>query len=160
MAEFRATGPVSKRGKERSSRNAVKHGLNVAITPDNDPLFHELARDLLESGYSHEQAVETARSLLEIRRVMMVYSQTYWGADYRTDYFLKIADKLNQGHYSEFGYEKHSDLMSNQKFFRKAAEWDLKYGSIAGKRAALLRPMMRYQRNAVSRLSKALCRAQ
>ena len=159
MAELKATGPISKRGKERSSRNAVKHGLNVVLTPESDPLFHELARDLLESGFSHEQAVEVSRSMLELRRVMTVYSETYWGADYRTDYFLQIADKLNQGNCSELGYEKNSELISNQKFFRKAAKWDLKYGSLAGKRAALLRPMMRYQRNAVSKLSKALCRA-
>ena len=82
MAEFRATGPVSKRGKERSSRNAVKHGLNVAITPESDPLFHELARDLLESGYSHEQAVESVRAMLEYRRVSTVYAETYWQTVY------------------------------------------------------------------------------
>ena len=159
MAELKATVPVSKRGKERSSRNAVKHGLNVAITPESDPLFHELARDLLISGYGHEQAVEVARYMLELRRVMAVYSETYWGADFRGDHFMQVAENLNHVHYSDLGYERKSDLREAQKLFKTVAKWDLKYGSLEGKRAALLKPIMRYQRNSVSRLSKALCRA-
>ena len=159
MAEFKATGPISKRGKERSSKNAIKHGLNVALTPESDPLFHELARDLLESGFSHEQAVEVSRSMLELRRVMTVYSETYWGADFRCDHFMRVAENLNHVHYSDLGYERKSDLREVQNLFKTVAKWDLKYGSLEGKRAALLKPIIRYQRKAVSSLSKALCRA-
>ena len=155
----RSTGPISKRGKERSARNAVKHGLNVATTHTRDPLFQEIAGDLLALGYGYEQTVEAANALLEFRRVMTVYSKTYWSADFSGGHFMQVAENLNHVHYSELGYERKSDLREAQKLFKTVAGWDLKYGSREGKRAALLRPMMRYQRNPVSKLSKALCRA-
>ena len=155
----RATGPISKRGKERSARNAVKHGLNVATTHTSDPLFQDIAGDLLALGCGYEQTVEAANSLLEFRRVMSVYSQTFWEADFKGDHFMQVADNLNHVHYSDLGYQKRSDLVEAQNLFVKVAKWDLKYGSLDGKRAVLLKPMARYQRKAVSRLSKALCRA-
>jgi hypothetical protein len=155
----RATGPISKRGKERSARNAVKHGLNVATTHTSDPLFQEIAGDLLGLGYGYEQTVEAANALLEFRRVMAVYSKTYWSSDFSGDHFMQVAENLNHVHYSTLGYERKSDLREAQKLFKTVAKWDLKYGSLEGKRAALLKPIMRYQRNSVSRLSKALCRA-
>ena len=154
-----ATGPISKRGKERSACNAVKHGLNVATTHISDPLFQEIAGDLLALGYGYEQTVEAANALLEFRRVMSVYSQTYWDSEFKGDHFMQVAENLNHVHYSELGYQKKSDLVEAQNLFVKVAKWDLKYGSLEGKRAVLLRPMMRYQRNTVSRLSKMLCRA-
>ncbi|QJD72194.1 hypothetical protein [Marinobacterium sp. LSUCC0821] len=155
----RSTGPISKRGKERSARNAVKHGLNVATTHISDPLFQEIAGDLLALGYGYEQTVDAANALLEYRRVMKVYNQTYWEADFSCAHFMQYAENLNHVHYSELGYQKKSDLVEAQNLFVKVANWDLKYGSLEGKRAALLKPLMRYQRSAVSRLSKALCRA-
>jgi hypothetical protein len=155
----RSTGPISKRGKERSARNAVKHGLNVATTHISDPLFQDIAADLLALGYGYEQTVEAANALLEFRRVMAVYSKTYWGADFRGDHFMQVSENLNHVHYSDLGYERKSDLREAQNLFKTVAKWDLKYGSLEGKRAALLKPIMRYQRNSVSRLSKALCRA-
>ena len=155
----RATGPISKRGKERSALNAVKHGLNVATTHISDPLFQEIAGDLLALGYGYEQTVEAANALLEFRRVMTVYSQTFWGTEFIGAHFMGVAENLNHVHYSDLGYERKSDLREAQKLFKTVAKWDLKYGSLEGKRAAVLRPMVRYQRKAVSSLSKALCRA-
>lgn len=155
----RCTGPISKRGKERSAKNAVKHGLNVATSHISDPLFQEAAGNLLALGYGYEQTVSAVTALLEYRRVMNVYTTTYWAADFTGDHFMQVAKNLNHVHYSELGYQKKSDLVEAQNLFLKVAKWDLKYGSLEGKRAALLKPMIRYQRNAVSRLSKALCRA-
>lgn len=155
----RSSGPISKRGKERSARNAVKHGLNVATTHISDPLFQEIAGDLLALGYGYEQTVDAANALLEFRRVMTVYSQTFWGAEFKGDHFMQVAERLDRVHYSILGYQHKSDLVDSQRLFRSVAKWDLKYGDLTGKRAALLCPLCRYQRKAVSSLSKAICRA-
>ena len=157
MAEFRATGPVSKRGKERSSRNAVKHGLNVAITPESDPLFHELARDLLESGYSHEQAVEAVRALLEFRRVTTVYAETYWGTVYEGDQASSAISSLTEQIMASKSMAMFEKALSSNLV--KRARKEMAYGSVEIKRGLVVHKLIRYQRNAVSRLSKALCRA-
>lgn len=157
MAEFRATGPVSKRGKERSSRNAVKHGLNVAITPESDPLFHELARDLLESGYSHEQAVEIARAMLEYRRATLIYAETYWGTVYEGDQASNAIDGLVDQIIDSKSMALFEQALASTLV--KRARKEMAYGSVEVKRGLAVHKQLRYQRNAVSRLSKALCRA-
>ena len=155
MAEFSATGPISRRGKERSSRNAVKHGLNVAITPESDPLFHQLARDLLESGFSHEQTVEAVRSLLEFRRATTVYADTYWNTKYEgVGIEILVEELLDQVMAS-----KSVQLFKQAQKAIKSCSGELKHGCIEAKRASCLQPQIRYQRAAVSKLSKALCRA-
>ena len=158
MASIKATGPISKRGKEKSSRNAIKHGLNVATSHESDPLYHEIAKELLDSGFSHEQVVEAVNSLLEFRRVMVAYSKIYRQAEYKGDHFIDMARRLSKVHYSDLGYERKSDLLEAQTLFRRVARWDLKYGSLEAKRSSLLIPLKRYQRSAVSKLSKSLLR--
>ena len=157
MAEFRATGPVSKRGKERSSRNAVKHGLNVAITPESDPLFHELARDLLESGYSHEQAVEAVRAMLEYRRVSTVYAETYWQTVYEGEQAAGAIKDLSEQIIASKSMAMFEQALASNLV--KRARKEIAFGSVDVKRVLAVHKLIRYQRNAVSRLSKALCRA-
>ena len=157
MAEFRATGPVSARGKERSSRNAVKHGLNSAITPESDPLFHELARDLLESGYSHEQAVEAARYMLEYRRATTVYAEIYWGIVYEGEQASSAISGLTAQIMASKSMAMFEKALSSNLV--KRARKEMAYGSVEVKRGLAVHKLIRYQRKAVSRLSKALCRA-
>ena len=157
MAEFRATGPVSKRGKERSSRNAVKHGLNVAITPESDPLFHELARDLLESGYSHEQAIEVSRAMLQFRRTTTVYADTYWGTIYEGEQASSAISALTEQIMASKSMAMFEKALSSNLV--KRARKELAFGSVEVKRGLAVHKLIRYQRKAVSSLSKALCRA-
>ena len=157
MADFRATGPVYKRGKERSSRNAVKHGLNVATTPEREPLFHELARDLLESGYSHEQAVEAVRALTEFRRATTVYAETYWGTVYEGEQASNAIDCLVDQIIDSKSMELFEQALASTLV--KRARKEMTYGSVEVKRGLAVHKQLRYQRNAVSRLSKALSRA-
>ena len=157
MAEFLATGPLSKRGKERSSRNAVKHGLNVATTPEREPLFHELARDLLESGYSHEQAVEVVRALIEFRRATMVYAETYWGTVYEGEQASNAIEGLVDQIIDSKSMALFEQVLANTLV--KQARKEMAYGSVEVKRGLAVHKLIRYQRKAVSSLSKALCRA-
>jgi len=65
-----STGPQSATGKQRASKNALKHGLNVPFEAGSDPRFDRLARQLLEDGNSPEQAQQLAAAILNHRRVM------------------------------------------------------------------------------------------
>ena len=157
MAAFKATGPISKRGREKSSRNAVKHGLNVAVTPESDPLFHELARDLLESGYSHEQAIEVSRAMLEFRRATTVYAVTYWGAIYEGEQASSAISGLTEHIMASKSMAMFEKALSSNLV--KCARKELAFGSVGVKRGLSVHKLIRYQRKAVSSLSKALCRA-
>ena len=157
MAEFKATGPISKRGREKSSRNAVKHGLNVAVTPESDPLFHELARDLLESGYSHEQAIEVSRAMLEFRRATTVYADTYWGTIYEGEQASSAISGLTEQIMASKSMAMFEKALSSNLV--KRARKELAFGSVEVKRGLAVHKLIRYQRKAVSSLSKALCRA-
>lgn len=157
MAEFKATGPISKRGKERASRNAVKHGLNVAFTPESYPLFNELARDLLESGYSYEQSAEAARSMLEFRRATAVYAEAYWATVYEGEKALSTINGLTDQIMASKSMAMFERALSSNLV--KRARKEMGFGSIEVKRTIAVHRLIRYQRNAVSKLSKALCRA-
>ena len=157
MAEFKATGPVSKRGREKSSQNAVKHGLNVAITLESDPLFHELARDLVESGYSHEQAIEVSHAMLEFRRTTSVYADTYWGTIYEGEQASSAISGLTEQIMDSKSMAMFEKALSSNLV--KRARKEMAFGSVEFKRGLLVHKLIRYQRKAVSKLSKALCRA-
>ena len=155
-----ATGPVTKRGKEKSSRNSIKHGLNIATTPERHPLFHELAADLLDSGFSREQAVEAVYAILEYRRVMDVYRlsyfsvQDYKGVEYEMN--LKSISILSD---EDLGIEDANDRNLLTTLFSSMHKSEKKFGSLEGKRCDSVKNLIRYQRSAVSKLSKALARS-
>ena len=148
------TGPISKRGKERSARNAVKHGLNVATTHINDPLFQAIAGDLLALGYGYEQTVEAANALLEYRRAMQVYARTYWSTEYQGEGIEIMVEEL----LDQVMASKSVQFFKQAQKAIKSCSGELKHGCIEAKRASCLQPQMRYQRSSVSKLSKALCR--
>jgi hypothetical protein len=64
-------GPKTLAGKARSSRNAVKHGLSIAITSDraSSREIEVLARKLAGAGDSLGQARLAAEAELELNRV-------------------------------------------------------------------------------------------
>ena len=73
----KSTGPRSELGRRRSRRNALRHGLAIAI--GSDPSFHEdiniLAKALMDGrgeqnvGEFARQAAEAEMDLLRIRKV-------------------------------------------------------------------------------------------
>lgn len=65
-----STGPQSATGKQRLSKNAFKHGLNVPFEAMIDPRFDRLSGYLLADGYSPDQAQQLASAILKHRRVM------------------------------------------------------------------------------------------
>ena len=65
-----STGPQSATGKERSSKNALKHGFNVPFEAVSDPRFDRLSRQILEDESSPGQAQQLAAAVLNNRRII------------------------------------------------------------------------------------------
>ena len=61
------TGPVSVAGRKVSSRNALKHGLGVALG-FTEPV-KALAAKLVEEGEGKDEALRLAEAFLDVRRV-------------------------------------------------------------------------------------------
>jgi hypothetical protein len=57
---FRSTGPRSEEGKQRSSRNALRHGLTAetVLKPLEDPEDYKLFEEAITAEYDAESAVE------------------------------------------------------------------------------------------------------
>jgi hypothetical protein len=73
----RSTGPKTRRGKQRSSRNAVKHGLNISIVRDPGATaeIERLAARICPSGGeddSFHRAHKIAEKQAELRRVRRI----------------------------------------------------------------------------------------
>jgi hypothetical protein len=95
-----SSGPRSSAGKRRSSRNAVRHGLAVAV--ESDPAWHDgveiLARILcltLDDQRDPERCREAARAAIDLLRIRQI----------RTNILNKLRAKRGADDY-------HSDLNS------------------------------------------------
>jgi hypothetical protein len=74
-----STGPASYRGKQKSARNALKHGLSIAIDPAAESV-RALTRLLLPTpcnDYLRALAVEAARKIIDHNRVRDAYQDIY-----------------------------------------------------------------------------------
>ena len=74
-----STGPTSCRGKQKSARNALKHGLSIATDPAADNV-RALATLLLPgpcNDYTRALAVEAARKIIDHNRVREAHQDLY-----------------------------------------------------------------------------------
>jgi hypothetical protein len=74
-----STGPTSDRGKQRSARNAVKHGLSIPIDPASDAVkaLAALLSDAPANDRVASLAVEAARRIMDFERVKEAYRAFY-----------------------------------------------------------------------------------
>ena len=71
-------GPVSAKGKLRSSQNALKHGLSSAdVVPTDHPLKPTLMADARARGLDALAAEELVTSILQHQRVCDAYAEIY-----------------------------------------------------------------------------------
>jgi hypothetical protein len=71
----RSTGPKTEKGRDASSRNAVRHGLSCSSQPSAPIDIDGLAEALVQSGSDETQAIaarQTARAHIELLRVRAV----------------------------------------------------------------------------------------
>jgi hypothetical protein len=76
-----STGPISARGKRRSARNAVKHGLSIPTDPadDNVRALAALLSPAAASDHISALAVEAARRIIDFNRVRGAHRALYAG---------------------------------------------------------------------------------
>jgi hypothetical protein len=76
-----STGPISARGKQRSARNAVKHGLSIPTDPadDNVRALAALLWPAAASNHISALAVEAARRIIDFNRVRVAHRALYAG---------------------------------------------------------------------------------
>ena len=74
---LKSTGPKSAAGKRASSQNSRKHGLNSAPDFESSSEYRALVELIAEEGFSGFACADIAAGLLNYRRVMDAYYDTY-----------------------------------------------------------------------------------
>jgi len=154
-----STGPKTSRGKRVSSKNSTKHGLNVEIDFESSNEYTSLKSLLTNEGYSSFEVANIAASLLNYRRVMDAYYDAYtktkkvdedaWNMDLvRAHMGLKLMAKDSEVTASE--------VLKVTKVFARSQRDERRLGGPVFRRTADCHKLIRYQRNAISRLSKAV----
>jgi hypothetical protein len=74
-----STGPISRNGKLRSARNALKHGLSVSTDPTRDDVraLAALLSPAPASDHIAALAVEAARRIIDFNRVKEAHQHLY-----------------------------------------------------------------------------------
>ena len=155
----RSTGPQTPRGKWASSQNSRKHGLNVQVDFESSDDYTSLKFLLAEEGYSPFVAAAIATGLLNYRRVMDAYYDTYNspepGDDLILDMSVKDSMPILSAMLNEWGSES-SDVRKMARLFAGIQKLEEDRGGQVSRRTADTHKIMRYQRNSISRLSKAV----
>ena len=85
---LKSTGPTSLSGKRASSQNSRKHGLNSAPDFESSSEYRALVDLIAEEGFSAFACADIASGLLNYRRVMDAYYDTYTSPE-PVDEFLR-----------------------------------------------------------------------
>jgi len=155
----RSTGPKTARGKWASSQNSRKHGLNVQVDFESSDDCSSLKSLLAEEGYSPFVAAAIAAGLLNYRRVMDAYYDTYTSPEPGNELILDMSVKdslpIFRAMLNEWGSES-SDVRKMASLFAGIQKLEQDRGGQVSRRTADAHKLMRYQRNGISRLSKAV----
>ena len=154
-----STGPKTSRGKRVSSQNSRKHGLNVEVDFESSDTYASLKSLLAKQGYSPFEAADIATSLLNYRRVMDAYYDTYTKT--------KVVDEPTWDMNLEVIYKglrlmaKGSEVIPSEttsvlRSFVRSQRNERRLGSPVFRRTADCHKLIRYQRHSISRLSKAI----
>ena len=154
-----STGPKTSRGKRVSSKNSIKHGLNVEVDFESSEAYTSLRSLLAKEGYLSFEAADIAANLLNYRRVMDAYYGTYT----KTKEVDESTWDMNlEGIYTGLrsmakGSEvTASETLSVLRVFARSQRNERRLGSPVFRRTADCHKLIRYQRNAIARLSKAV----
>jgi hypothetical protein len=156
---LKSTGPRSEAGKRASSQNSRKHGLNSAPDFESSSEYRALVDLIAEEGFSGFACADIAAGLLNYRRVMDAYYDTYASPE-PVDEFLRDANmKASNPIFSELlspsGSEP-QDVRDMAAFFASMQRQERRKGGPVSRRSSDTHKLIRYQRNAIARLSRAI----
>jgi len=156
---LKSTGPRSAAGKRTSSQNSRKHGLNTAPDFESSLEYRALVELIAEEGFSGFACADIAAGLLNYRRVMDAYYDTYTSPE-PVDEFLRDVDvkasiPIFRELLSPSGSEP-NDVREMASFFTSMQRQERRKGGPVSRRSADAHKLIRYQRNAIARLSRAV----
>jgi len=156
---LKSTGPRSTAGKRASSKNSRKHGLNSAPDFESSYEYRALVDLIAEEGFPAFACADIAAALLNYRRVMDAYYDTYTSPE-PVDEFLRDANvKASNPIFSELlspSGSKPSDVREMATFFASMQRQERRKGGLVSRRSADTHKLIRYQRNGIARLSRAV----
>ena len=151
----RSTGPKSDPGKLASSRNSRKHGLNIQVDFESSDVYASLKLLLSEEGFSSFMAADIATSLLNYRRVMDAYYDTYTSPEPVDELMRDMSVKDSMPIFRKM-FSEPDDVRGMAAFFANMQRKEQRKSGPVFRRTVSCHKLIRYQRNAISRLSKAI----
>ena len=156
---LKSTGPRSVSGKRASSQNSRKHGLNSPPDFESSPEYQALVDLIAEEGFSAFASADIAAGLLNYRRVMDAYYDTYTSPEpvneFRRDMNVKASIPIFRELLSPSGSEP-QDVRDMATFFASMQRQERRKGGPVSRRSADTHKLIRYQRNGIARLSRAV----
>lgn len=156
---LKSTGPKSASGKRASSQNSRKHGLNSAPDFELSPEYQTLVELIAEEGFSAFACANIAAGLLNYRRVMNAYYDTYTSPEPVDEFLRDMNVKASNPIFSELlspsGSEP-ADVREMAAFFASMQRQERRKGGAVSRRSADTHKLIRYQRNGIARLSRAV----
>ena len=156
---LKSTGPKSVSGKRSSSQNSLKHGLNSAPDFESSSEYRAHVELIAEEGFSAFACADIAAGLLNYRRVMDAYYDTYTSPEpvneFRRDMNVRASIPIFSELLSPSGSEP-QDVKEMAAFFASMQRQERRKGGPVSRRSADTHKLIRYQRNGIARLSRAI----
>ena len=156
---LKSTGPRSADGKRASSQNSRKHGLSSAPDFESSSEYSALVELIAEEGFSVFACADIASGLLNYRRVMDAYYDTYTSPEpvneFLRDVNVRASTPIFRELLSPSGSEP-QDVRDMAAFFASMQRQEWRKGGPVSRRSADTHKLIRYQRNGIARLSRAV----
>jgi hypothetical protein len=156
---LKSTGPRPEVGKRASSQNSRKHGLNSAPDFESSLEYGALVDLIAEEGFSTFAFADIAAGLLSYRHVMDAYYDTYTTPEpvneFMRDMNVRASVPIFRELLSPSGSEL-QDVRGMAAFFASMQRQKRRKGGPVSRRSADTHKLMRYQRNGIARLSRAV----
>jgi len=155
---LKSTGPRSVSGKWASSQNSRKHGLNSAPSFESSVEYQALVDLIAEEGFSAFACADIAAGLLNYRRVMDAYYDTYTSPEPIDEFMRDMSIKGSMPIFREMLIASGSepgDVRAMAAFFAGMQRKERRKGGPVSRRTTDTHKLIRYQRNGIARLSKA-----
>ena len=156
---LKSTGPRSVAGKRASSQNSRKHGLNSVPDFESSPAYQTLVDLIAEEGFSAFVCADIAAGLLNYRRVMDTYYDTYTSPEPVDEFLRDVNVRASVAIFRELlspsGSEP-QDVRDMASFFASMQRQERRKGGPVSRRSMDTHMLIRYQRNGIARLSRAV----
>ena len=154
----KSTGPNTSHGKRISSRNSIKHGLNVKVDFESSDTYASLKSLLVKQGCTPFEAADIATSLLNYRRVMDAYYESYTQPE-EVDEFnwnMHLPGVYRALKEMSVSLVTAGELQGVNRVFARSQRDERRRGGPVFRRTVDCHKLIRYQRHSISRLSKAI----